>query len=220
MNKHLIESANKKGYVVKSVEDWGQNQFGKQHIITIEGGQYCITFNTNVLHGVNYFLIHSVTDYLNNRTYKASRYHHKFISLVSEIMGETHISLQEEPKTDEEEIEAINRDNGDPIAIIRHALAEIPHAETEEERNTLYQTIQEHLGYQEVTKTHVMEVWYIHDSLYFDKETAELFDDGKDYPQVQYIIAHEGVTIQEGADDYARYDSYEEALTELKEMNQ
>lgn len=96
MNKHLVLASNRQGYIVKSIESWGQNQFGPQDIIIIEGGQYRIKFNTNVLHGKNYFLIHEVTDYLNKRTYKASRYHHKFISLLISITSDTHRELNKE----------------------------------------------------------------------------------------------------------------------------
>lgn len=215
MTNQLIESANKQGYVVKSIEDWGQNQFGKQHIIVIEGGQFRIKFNTNVLHGVNYFFIHEVTDYLQGRTYKASRFHHKFISLITQITGDTHIQLKD-MEQEAEEIEDIEIELENPLAIIRQALDLLPIIELDSERDNLYRIIQDNLSYQEVTKTHVMEVWCIFDNNYFDKETAELFEDGKEKPQLQYIIVEAGDTVQEGTDDFPRYDSYEDAMEELK----
>lgn len=96
MNKHLIIASNKQGYVVKTVHEWKPNQFGYSNIITIEGGQYRISFITNVLYGHNYFKIHQVTNYLTNRTYSSPRYHHKFISLLTTILGETHINMNKE----------------------------------------------------------------------------------------------------------------------------
>ena len=99
MNKHLIESANEKGYVVRDVAHSVSNDFGFTNLVVIQGGQYTISFITNVLHGVNYFNIIAVKDYLNNRMYFSNRYHIKFISLISEINGNTHIKLKgDQPK--------------------------------------------------------------------------------------------------------------------------
>lgn len=96
MNKHLVESANSRGYVVKSAGKWHDNQFGKSDIITIEGSTHRITFTSNVLHGVNYFYIYQVHDLAKDRVYKAHRYFHKFISLVSQINGDTFININNE----------------------------------------------------------------------------------------------------------------------------
>lgn len=96
INKELIEVVNSKGMVVRHQGDWNDNKFGKSNIITIEGSQFRITFVTNVLHGINYFNIIQVTDLYINRTYKASRFFTKFISLISEINGQTFIKLCKE----------------------------------------------------------------------------------------------------------------------------
>ena len=96
INPQLIEASNSKGYVVRSIGTWNPTQFGESNIVTIEGGQYRITFITNVLHGVNYFKIFQVHDLINNRAYRASRYHIKFINLICEINGETYVNIKEE----------------------------------------------------------------------------------------------------------------------------
>ena len=92
----LIEVANTKGYAVKTIHGWNPTKFGPAHIIVIEGGEFRISFVTNVLHGVNYFRIHQVTNYLQGRTYSSPRFHRKHIGLVGSIIGETKIKLKEE----------------------------------------------------------------------------------------------------------------------------
>lgn len=91
--KALIEECNKCGYVVRDVQDYKSNKFGDNNIVVIEGGQYRITYTTNVLHGRNYYKVISIYDYLNERNYVSERYHHKFIPLLSWINGNTYISL-------------------------------------------------------------------------------------------------------------------------------
>lgn len=98
INAHLIEATNKQGYVVKTQHEWNPNQFGDTHIIVIEGGQYRISFVTNVLNGRNYFSIHQVTNYLTGRTYTSPRYHTKFISLIVEISGDVYKAMKGETK--------------------------------------------------------------------------------------------------------------------------
>ena len=98
MNKHLVEATNSHGMVVRSIEPRPANGFGAADIVTIEGSQYRIDFTTNVLHGTNYFQIIRVHDLYKDRRYTAHRYFTKFIKLIAEINGETHIKLQEENK--------------------------------------------------------------------------------------------------------------------------
>lgn len=93
MNQSLIEVVNSKGMVVREQKSNGLNDYGCTHLVTIEGSQYRISFITNVLHGVNYFKIVEVTDLYKDRTYKATRYFMKFIPLVCDINGKTHIAL-------------------------------------------------------------------------------------------------------------------------------
>lgn len=96
----LVEVFNSKGYVIKSIEAGKENQFGKTDIFTIEGGQYRITYESNVLHGVNYFKILKVTDYLAGRNYMAWRYFFKFISFIQSINSEIYLELKKEQWTD------------------------------------------------------------------------------------------------------------------------
>lgn len=92
-HKHLVEVVNSKGMTVQHVRTWLPNQFGETSIVTIEISTHRIIFITNVLHGVNYFKIIQVHDTQKNRVYRAQRYFHKYISLISSINGETYTSL-------------------------------------------------------------------------------------------------------------------------------
>lgn len=96
MNQQLIEVANAKGYVVKSITPHKPNSFGNTDLVTIENGEHRITFITNVLHGVNYFYMVELDRYLQGRVYRAQRYFYKFTSLLSRINGETFIALKKE----------------------------------------------------------------------------------------------------------------------------
>lgn len=98
INAALVEAANKKGFVVRDVKSGNENKFGKADVITIQNGQYTIIYSSNVLHGVNYFQILSVTDYLKNRHYQAWRFFFKFIPTVNEINGETYLALKDAEK--------------------------------------------------------------------------------------------------------------------------
>jgi hypothetical protein len=93
VNEVLVDVLNSKGFVVRQCHDWKDNTFGKTNIITIENGEFRLTFVTNVLHGHNYFQILQLDKYLQNRVYKAQRYFYKYIPLINEINGEIYTRL-------------------------------------------------------------------------------------------------------------------------------
>lgn len=95
-NQTLKDVAKELGYKVRAIRSGGLNKFGPTHIVTMEQGDLLISFETNVLHGVNYFHIHEVTDFITNRTYRSPRFHKAYISPLVSINGITHIRLKEE----------------------------------------------------------------------------------------------------------------------------
>lgn len=103
------------------------------------------------------------------------------------------------------------------IEIISQALAELQQSTDFEESDRLLDIILNALSHQDVTETHVMQVWYVYDCLYFDKETAELFEEPTEQAKETYIIARKGETIQEGTDVHTRFSSFDDALEELNQ---
>ena len=91
--KALIEVANSKGCVVRHVGKWNDTKFGESNIVAIENGQFRISFITNVLKGINYFKIHQVYDYQQDKLYINQRYHFKFISFIGGLNGETFVKI-------------------------------------------------------------------------------------------------------------------------------
>lgn len=89
----LINVVNAKGYVVRQLDNWKENKFGKTDIVTIENGEHRITFITNVFYGINYFKIFQLDRYLQGKVYKSSRYFLKHIPLINTINGEVHIRI-------------------------------------------------------------------------------------------------------------------------------
>lgn len=100
---------------------------------------------------------------------------------------------------------------------IIHALNNLPNARTEQETNDLYQSIMDSLRVQQnrTNKPEVKQVYVIHDNMYFDKATAELFEDGKDHVSTHYIVVQPFETVSEGTVHHYLYSNLKNAMEEL-----
>lgn len=89
---------------------------------------------------------------------------------------------------------------------------------TEQEADVLYKTIQENFkSFKNTNKAIPIQVWLIHDVLYFNKKVAEIFEDGKEEVREMYIIVEPNEEVTEGACYHALYCSEETALEQIKE---
>lgn len=95
---------------------------------------------------------------------------------------------------------------------IQEALARLPFAE-EHEADNLYRIIQDNFrSYTNISgATQPKQVYLIHDNIYFDLATASLFDDGKENPEICYIIVRPNEELTEGACYHALFDTEAQA---------
>lgn len=92
-------------------------------------------------------------------------------------------------------------------------------AETEAEQDFLCHIIHDSFETYENTlnRHNVIAAYLIHDNIYFTKEKAELFEDGKDKATVQYIILQPNEVITEGACYHHLFDTSTDAYTTILE---
>lgn len=105
----------------------------------------------------------------------------------------------------------------DRVENVQAALKEIPNVDTEEEREALYSFISDNFKHtkNELNHPFPLQVYVIHDNIYFEKSFAELFEDGKEVVKEKFIIITAKETITEGTCEHPLFDSFDSALDEI-----
>ena len=91
----IEETAEQHGWSLLNADTSG---FSKLDFMTFKSGQFMVSIETEVLHGRNYFNILYVKKYLGAgkfKTFRARRFHMKYIAVMSQINGDIHIKLKE-----------------------------------------------------------------------------------------------------------------------------
>lgn len=97
-NEHrriIEETAQRHGWSLLHAATTG---FSRLDFMSFKRGQVIVSIETEVLHGRNYFTVNYVKHHLGAgkfKTFRAQRFHTKYVAVMSQINGDIHIKLKE-----------------------------------------------------------------------------------------------------------------------------